>query len=320
MEPQETQVDDSLEPSPYNNLWMPLVVIPGVIVLVLVLIFLAFGGIAGKEPSIAENLRIVTSGGKNERTQAAFNLSQKIVANGNAAIAGEPLPWPVPEDLEAQVAVAWDRTLPEEVTTRVVLASLQAQLGDEDGVEHLIGLLDLSEADDPGAELRFVVLVTLGTSGDARAVPSVVAATSSEDAGLRSLAAILLQQVSKEDAITPLRGLLSDGKLEVRANAAISLAKHGDPGGVLVLSELLAKELYTAENKNDPKRFRSAAVVSQSRSKAAGALALLGREEDRALVEAYREDPDLEFRGAVLDCLANWGMKGSPELGEGAPD
>ncbi len=307
MEPQETQVNEGAPASPYNNLWMPLVVIPGVIVLVLVLIFLAFGGIAGTEPSIQENLRIVTSGGKNERTQAAFNLSQKVVANGNAALAGEPLPWPVPEDLQEQVSVAWDRTLPDEVTTRVVLASLQAQLGDENGVEHLIELLELGEAEDPGAELRFVVLVTLGTSGDPRALPHVLKTTESEDPGLRSLGAILLQLVEADEALPALRALLADSMLEVRANAAISLAKHKDPSGAEVLGSLLSTELYEAENKDDKKRFGSAAVVSQSRSKAAGALGLLGRDEDRARLEAYREDPDMECRGVVLDCLESWG-------------
>ncbi|MFT7485293.1 MAG: hypothetical protein ACI9F9_001141 [Candidatus Paceibacteria bacterium] len=309
MEPQENLELDGPPPSPYNNLWMPLVVIPGVIVLVLVLIFMAFGGITGSEPSIQENLRIVTSGGKNERTQAVFNLSQKIVANGNARLAGEEEPWPVPEDLEAQVALAWDRTLPEEATTRTVLASLQAQLGSEDGVPHLIGLLSMGEMEDPGAELRFVVLVTLGTSGDPRAIPEVVKACQSEDSGLRSLAAILLQKVPSEDAIEPLKGMLADSKLEVRANSAISLAKHGDSSGAGVLSGLLGLEMYQAENANDPKRFRSANVVSQSRSKAAGALAILGRDEDRSVLEGYRDDPDMEFRGMILDRLANWGAE-----------
>ncbi len=284
--------------------WVPLIAIPGLIVVVLVLIFLAFGGIGGAPPSIQENLRQVVDGGRNERTQAAFDLSQKMVANGQARLRGDPLPWPVPEDLEGEIAAVWDRTLPADVTTRAVLASLQAQIGAPDGVPHLLELMALGEDQDPGGKVRFGVLGTLGTSGDPRATPEVIAATGSDDPGLRSLAAILLQKAPAADARESLNGLLSDERLDVRANAAISLSKHGDPAGAEVLASLLDVEPYRAENALDSRRFGSAKGISQSRRRSAGALASLGRERDRPLFEVYRDDPDLEFRGVVLDILA----------------
>lgn len=312
MESQEIQPElppEEESQSPYSNMWMPLVVIPGAIVIVLILIFLAFGGITGSEPSIEKNLQSVATGGKNERTQAAFNLSQKVVANSNAILEGKPEPWPVPADLKDQVAGAWGATREDEWAAKVVLASLMAQLGDEAGVGHLVELMGMDAVADPEGELRFVVLVTLGTSGDSRAVAPVLAASQSEDSGLRSLAAILLQQLEGEGVVPALSGLLGDGELEVRANAAISLAKHGDVTGSQLLYDLLGKDLYSAENANDPKRFRSAQLISRSRAKAATALALLGRPQDRQRVESYGQDPDLEFRAVILRTLNNWEFK-----------
>ena len=310
MESEEPSSSEPQEaPSPYKNLWMPLVVVPGMIVIVLVLVFLAFGGITGSEPSIEENLHVMTTGGKNERTQAAFALSQKVSANSRAELDGDPLPWPVPADLAERVTITLEGTDPEEYTTRFVLASLLAQLDDPEGVSGLIELLDMPEADDPERELRFQVLVSLGTFGDGRAVEPVIAFAEHEDQGLRSVVAIVLQLLPGPQVLPTLERLLRDSELEVRANAAISLAKLGDPAGVFVLQSLLETDVYAAENERDERRFRSGEVVSRSRRKAVGALALLGRGEDRARVAEFSDDPDLEFRAAVLDALASWGAE-----------
>jgi hypothetical protein len=311
IQPEETPdvtappVEGELE-SPYRNMWMPLVVIPGAIVIVLVLIFLAFGGITGSEPSIENNLALVSAGGKNQRTQAAFNLSQKIVANSNAILEGKPAPYPVPPDLKERVEGALAAARDDEIEAKVVLASLLVQLGEESGVTHLMGLMDLTDEQDPEGNNRFVVLVTLGTSGDSRVVPTVIKACESQDVGIRSLAAILLQQLEGEGVVPALQGLLNDGMLEVRANSAISLTRHKDPSGAELLYDLMGTEIYAAENASDPKRFRSGQIVSRSRSNAAVALARLGRIKDRQRVQAHGQDPDLEFRAVVLETLQNW--------------
>lgn len=293
--------------SPYKSLWVPLVVTPGLIVIVLVLVFLAFGGITGREPSIEENLYDIVNGGKNERTQAAFNLSQKIAANSYATLEGEEEPWPVPVDLRDRVEAAWDSTGDEDATLRFVLASLLAQLDDPEGVTHLIELLALGEERDPGARLRFQALLTLGTLGDPRALPAIVDFAEAEDAGLRSVVAVVLQATDEEASRATLEALVLDPDLQVRANAAVSLARLGSSAGVDVLFSLLGTEVYEAANQDNPSRFRTGELVSRARRTALRALARLGRAEDRARLEGYREDPDLEFRGEVLDALSTWG-------------
>lgn len=299
--------DAEASASPYKSLWVPLVVTPGLIVIVLVLVFLAFGGISGREPSIEDNLYDVVNGGKNERTQAAFNLSQKIAANSYAAIEGNELPWPVPVDLEDRVEVAWDSTDDEDSTLRFVLASLLAQLDNPEGVEHLLELLDLGEEEDPGAQLRFQVLLSLGTLDSPKALPRIVEFAESSDGGLRAVVAVVLQTSNESLAHETLERLVTDSDLQVRANAAVSLAKLGNPAGVEVLFSLLGTDVYAAANKDNEKRFRTGAEVSRARQTALRALARLRRAEDRSRVEEFSDDPDLEFRGSVLDALATWG-------------
>ena len=293
--------------SPYKSLWVPLVVTPGLIVLVLVLVFLGFGGITGREPSIEDNLYNLVNGGKNEREQAAFNLSQKIAANNYAELEGEEIPWPVPVDLEDRVEAAWDSTDEEDTTLRFVLASLLARLDDSEGVEHLIELLDLGDDQDPGAELRFQILLTVGTLDSPEALARIVEFAESQDEGLRAILAVVLQAHDDPLAHDTLERLVVDSDLQVRANAAVSLAKLGNPSGVDVLFSLLGTDVYAAANADNPDRFRTGSQVSAARKTALRALARLGRAEDRTRLEAFRDDPDLEFRGSVIDALSTWG-------------
>ncbi len=310
MESQNADAPETPEESksPYSTLWMPLVVVPSVIVLVLVLIFLMFGGIAGGPTSIEDNLVAVVSGGKNEREQAAFHLSQKIAENSRAALEGEELPWPVPADFSAQVRVAWDNCDEDDVATRFLMASLLAESGDEDGVPKLIELLRSEELDDPDNQLRFQLIAKLGAIGDERAREVVISFAESQDAGLRSLVAIVLQNLRSEQSTAVLEGLLNDGELEVRANAAISLSKQGVATGADVLFSLLEPEVYAAENEADRARFRTGRSISESRRAAFKALARLGRPEDHERAKAWAKDSDLEFRAVVIDLLAVWGV------------
>ena len=66
-------------PPPYRNLWVPLVVVPALIVMVLVLVFVFFSSIVGEEASPRENLARMLEGGANERRQASFNLVRQTL-------------------------------------------------------------------------------------------------------------------------------------------------------------------------------------------------------------------------------------------------
>ena len=69
--------------SPYRNLWVPLVVVPFLVVGVIVLVYAFFGAIGGKEATLEENLDRAVHGGPNESQQALVSLASQLVVNGD---------------------------------------------------------------------------------------------------------------------------------------------------------------------------------------------------------------------------------------------
>lgn len=302
--------------SPYKNLWAPLVVVPALIVMVLALVGLLFGSIAGKPRSAADYVDAIVSGGRNERKQALFGLSQRIVEAQQAQLeGGEPEFRSDRATLEPLLADAWERTEAGDHETRYVLAALMAQIGMEEGVPRLASMLDLTEAEDPDAKLRFDVLLNLGSLGDPRALPALERAATDPDKGLRTVAVTGMQKLPLESVRPALVAALGDDALQVRASAAVSLSKLGDPAGATVLRDATDPEVYAAEHALDPHRFAGEATISESRIKALEGLARLHRPQDRELVARLAAaDADLNVRGAAKRALEAWG-EGAPEGG-----
>lgn len=294
-------------PSPYKNLWVPLIVVPAGIVMVLLCIFLFFGAIGGHETSLEQNLQLVVSGGANQRKQAAFNLGVQIAENQRAQLEGREAPWQLGADFLPELRRAWESVSEEDHEIRLALACLQAQHGDEQGVPNLISMLDIDQAQDPQGQLRFKALAQLSALGDERGLPSLVASLGDPDEGLRRLAAIGLQKQSGPVALEALRGALGDESLVVRANAALSLSILGDPAGAPVLIELLSPQTYADERERHERRFSRGELVTSSRASAVRALGALRRPEDREiLLEMAASEPDLAVREAAMLALEGW--------------
>lgn len=294
--------------SPYKNLFVPLVVVPALIVGVIVLVFLFFGAIQGRESTLGENLDRVISGGAGERTQAAFNMVVQLAENQEAKTAGKDLPWPVDASFLPKLHDAWKKAPADDPKIRLVLATMLAQLGDSEGVPSLIALLDVPEGDDADGFVRFNVLANLGALGDPRALDAIVRVLEhSTDDGLRSVAVIALQRIGGEKSRAALLGALEDGSFEVRANAALALAARGDVAGATVLRGLVETASYAAEHERDKKKFAQARRVSESRVMAIHGLSRLRRPEDRAVIERVAEsEADLAVREAAMKALAEW--------------
>jgi len=306
--PLPTDAAPAPEASPYRNLFVPLIVVPAVIVGAILLVFLFFGAITGREASLSENIDKVISGGQAERKQAAFNMVRQIAENREAQAESRSAPWPVEPDFLPKLRRAWASTSSGDPYLRLVLASLLAQLGDPDGVPNLLALLDTPASEDKDGSVRFNALADLGALGDPRAEASAVAILQKgEDPGLRAVAAIALQKIPGEAGLAALRGAVDDPLLEVRANAAVALAMRGDPAGAGVLKELLDPAVYAAEHDRVGAKFAAARRVSESRVAAITALARLHRPEDKAEIERVAEkDDDLAVREAGMRALESW--------------
>ncbi|MAF67584.1 MAG: hypothetical protein CMJ84_18250 [Planctomycetes bacterium] len=299
--------------SPYRNMWVPLVVVPALIVVVMVLVAVLFGAISGGTTSLAENLTAVETGGANERTQALFALAQKFAENLRAREAGEPEPWPLDsEEMALKLGLAWERTAEADHEIRIVLASLLTQLGDDQGVGYLVTMLELSEAEDPQAEIRFnvlanLILADLSTVADERLAHVLGRLGKCEHYDLRSLAIVAPRKLPPEQARPLLIEALGDSFIEMRLNAAVGLADLGDPAGAEVLRDLLEPEIYSAERRSNVELWTQAEAVSTARQVALRALGSLALAEDRPLVAGLSEradDPNL--RAVALEVRAAW--------------
>ena len=303
MSEQEVEVE---APTPYRNLWVPLVVVPALIVMVVVLIFVLFSGIVGAEKTPRENLERMLRGGQNESQQAAFNLVQQTVAAWEAQAAGTESEWDIDEGFLPDLHRGWEETAEREVTQRVVLAILMAGLDDPAGIEHLAELAAMDESLDPDGAHRFSIVHALSSLGPhlserdrERAAEVAVSMLDSPDPGLVGVAVVALQRLPSPVTLPALEGMLQSGSLELRGNAALAMAELGSSAGAGVLVEMLSLEPYEAERAADPTKWSRQDTISESRIRALETLVALGVELPDDRVEALLADPDLNVRGTA---------------------
>jgi len=292
--------------SPYKNLLVPLILVPAMIVVILLLVPLLMGTLYGEEASMDENLQRVLRGGANERTQAAFALVEQLAENNRALLMEEELPWEVTAELQKNLASALDGLEGEDPQLQYVLSSALLYMEDPAGLEGLREILSLGEEADPGAELRFQALLSLGIRGESETFQDVSNFLSSEDVGLRTVAAGCLRFFPAELSVPALKEALGDNDLSVRLNAAIGLSWLGDPSGATMLRDGAGLALYEAERGRDSLQYARLDIVRDNRVKAIEALIRLQRPEDRAFLETLSGDEeDLVVREAALRVLKN---------------
>jgi hypothetical protein len=300
--------------SPYRNLLVPLVVVPALIVMVLVLVFVLFGAVAGEEDSPRQNLDRLLNGGFNERKQAAFNLVRQVIDYRKASRDGGQPEWEIdatflPALREARAQVAGLESS-KDVAIPLVLSSLLAQLGEPEGVAQLAELLALPDELDPEGEYRMYSAVTLGSLGPQLAAPerevaarALIGLLSNPDPAMVLVAIAALQTLPSEGTVPALAGLLTSQVLEQRGTAALSLAALGDASGRGVLEEMLLPAPYEAERAADERKWPPQRV-SESRCKALAALAALGTLPEEAELRALANtDSDAAFRTLAMQLV-----------------
>src|SRR5262245_8995108 len=143
--------------------------------MVLVLVFVLFGAVVGKEDSPRENLDRLLHGGFNERKQAAFNLVRQVLEYRRASSQGAKPEWEIDAsflpELRAARGEVDELRSPKDVPIPLVLSSLLAQLGDPEGVQELADMTPLADELDPEHEYRMYAAMTLGALGPQLAAP-----------------------------------------------------------------------------------------------------------------------------------------------------
>lgn len=289
----------------YRNLFVPLVVVPFLVVGVIALVFVFFGAIRGEDPSMEQNLRVAVEGGANERKQAMLSLSVQALENSVDVANGDPPRWEAPADFLVRLQRAWDQLpVDDDPHLRLVLAQVLTQQGDPDALSKLAAVLATPDEEDPEGEVRAYAMLAVTWLEDERAAQLLIPFLDHSDPFLRQTAVGVLQKVPGEPTRAALRGLLDAADLELRGQAAISLASLGDPSGAAVLRELVRPETYTSEGLRTAGKFQGERSVHQARLEGVQALGRLGLAEDRELLAALAaEDADHAVREAAMRAL-----------------
>lgn len=122
----------------------------------------------------------------------------------------------------------------EDVTVRIAAAAALGGLGDERAVVPLIG-----RARDDSAEVRVAVFHALGALGDTRALSALALGTRDSVEDARLTAVLALGQLRSPRAIDPLRALLEQPDIRLRAAALDALAPIPDPRASEVILDAL---------------------------------------------------------------------------------
>lgn len=260
---------------PSAGFLVQLFLVPGLIVAIIVGVWLTFHWLAhlGQDPqAYVRTLRRDNEG----RWQAALNLANDLRGPGGAELKAD-----------ATLASELGRILADESKSgrtgeqsQMLRVYLCRALGEFTIPEALAPLLeriqDTTQPQVARAAIEAIAVLSTnlaaagGSPSGANVADAVVAASRSEDAGLRSAAAFTLGVVGEKGtgpADDRLRALLADANNDVRYNAALALARLGDGASLDTLEEMLslpdepAPKPDARDDVAQSKRYKRALVV-----------------------------------------------------------
>ncbi|MGD9723271.1 MAG: HEAT repeat domain-containing protein [Pirellulales bacterium] len=276
--PQRFSPDDALPPvePPSAGFILQLFVVPGVIVIVIVMIWLMFNWLAhmgsGSEAYVRDLSR------NNEaRWQAAFNL-----ANALRAERGSTQPeLTVDKRLAEQLAGILNDELEagsmdeKPITLRIYLSRALGEFRVDDGLPVLIKVAsterDPREGDARRAALEGIALLAANFPPDdkrfvdhAKLREVLLEAAAADDPRTRAAAAVAMGVIGGAPFVDKLHFMLEDSHPDVRYNAALRLAHLGDAASVDVLTEMLDPQETAgvqAEKQKDMQGFKRALIT-----------------------------------------------------------
>ena len=278
--------EDSEEPSPLR-VALGFFILPMLLVFGAIGVFLVFGLIAHEDKSVDEYVAEVMGGGINEPWQGAFGLASKL--SNDESLWGDPA-------TARKIEGALDHRSAENPDVRKYLVLAIGRVGHESSVPVLAEYLD-----DPSPDVRGNTLWALGNIGapEAAAVaPLVAGRLGDEDEQVRGYAAYVLGALDDPDAVGPLEVALNDSSVQVRGNAAVSLARLGSDAGVAELLRMIDRDYLVSTGELDLQQQQDAMIA------AIRAFAMIGTDNARGeLTDVHDNDPDLRVREAARAAL-----------------
>ena len=279
---EQSQSIDVPRESP-RTILLQFVVFPLGIVAIAVGIFFLFGRLASDEQTIPDYLHEVKSGGRRERWQAAYQLSQLINV-------GEAKKYP---NLVDDVAKVYREAKNDDPRIRQYLSMVLGNLGDRRATPLLADALQ-----DSSPETRIYAALGLGRLKDPAAVPPLISVFAKDERDVRKAAAYALGEIGDPRALPALVGALSDPIPDVRYNAAIAVTRFGDTRAIGVIREMLDRSRLDRISGMRPDQ-KDATILA-----AIPALVKIAPEEKQKILGPLSlNDPSLEVRSAAKEAL-----------------
>jgi HEAT repeat protein len=273
------------------RLVLDLLVFPLAMVAAGVGIFVLFGLITAEGKGPADYLDLIRTGDSNRRWQAAYELSRVIKGRRGAASADPRL--------VGQMVSLFEKAEDDDPRVRRFLALALGRMGEAQAVPVLLDYLKSARdgrGQDP--ETRVYAVWALGAIADGAAVPELLRLVTDEDPGLRKTAAHALGVFRTKDAVAALAQALGDPVGDVRFNAALALARHGDPAAMPVLVEMMDREQLARDEAVTPAQTEE--ILLQAIQ---GAAPLDDARLASRLAELGETDPSLRVRAAARRSL-----------------
>jgi HEAT repeat protein len=202
--------------------------IPLTVVALTVTVYVGFRSLLADDKSPSDYLTEIRNGGSDRRWPAAYELSRLM---------SDPK---VRKD--KTLAAGLVKAFQESKADPDVRRYLALAIGRLDPPLPPDALADLTHAlDDSDGQTRISVIWALGSSGDEAVVPRLtpIYQAQDSDAGIRKMVVYALGALPGESQIETLRAALTDETPDVRWNAAVALARHGNGEGAGVLHQML---------------------------------------------------------------------------------
>jgi len=259
------------------------VIFPLGVVAIAVGIFFLFGKLASDEQSVPDYLNEVQQGGRRERWQAAYQLSQLINA-------GQAKKYP---NLVHDVIRVYEGAKNDDPRIRQYLSMVLGNLGDKRATPLLVEALN-----DRAPETRIYAALALGRLRDPAATEPLMKVFATDERDVRKAAAYALGELRDPRALPLLASALSDPIADVRYNAAIAVARHGDTRAIGVLREMLDRSRLDRVAGMRPEQ-KDATLLA-----AIPALVKIAPEEAKTILAPIaKNDPSLQVRSAATEAL-----------------
>lgn len=267
--------------------------IPLAVVGVTVLVYVGFRSLIADDRTAFDYLAEIRSGGSTRRWPAAYELSRlmadpKVRAN---------------RTLGPALAKAFVESKNDPQVRRylaLAIGRLDPPLPPE-AVADLTGALG-----DPDSETRISVIWALGSSGDPAVVDKLVLlyAAPDADAGIRKMVVYALGALPGDAQMTTLRTAVQDSVPDVRWNAAVALARHGNGEGVGVIRQMLDRQYVEQAVTREVRQGGDQDPIADVMISGLRAAAVLKDEGLRAPIASLsQQDQSMKVRQAALEAL-----------------